>query len=145
MELISSEEEALVRTSQSSLRVLFPILSTMFETCCSVSTVSSSWTYSVKWLNDLSEPVDPAAEDMTDSMALPSIAPTTSTPSTSRTASTTWSAVAHAVSLSVPSGMVTWATMVLLDIEGIMLMPMLNTPTTENANRPTATSRGKAL
>ena len=117
----------------------------MFETCCSVSTVSSSWTYSVKWLNDLSEPVDPAADDMTDSIALPSMAPTTSTPSISRTASTTWSAVAHAVSLSVPSGMVTWATMVLLDIEGIMLMPMPSTLATENASRPTATNRGRAL
>ena len=55
------------------------------------------------------------------------------------------SAVLTDVSLSVPSGIVMDAMMVLLDMDGIMLMPMLSTPATENTSRPRATMMGRAL
>ena len=145
IELMDDEDEALVTTSASILRVAFSIFSTTFSTWASVVTVSSSCTYTVKVLKVASLPAEPAALERMESVELPSMAPTSSTPSTDRMASTTWSARSMASSFSVPSGMVTVEAMVLLVMEGMRFTPMENTPATEKASSPRATRMGRAL
>ena len=73
------------------------------------------------------------------------MAPTNSTPSMPMAMSMTLSAVAYAVSLSVPSGMFTVTCAVFDVIVGTMVMPMFTTPTTATPSNATETTSGMAL
>ena len=93
-----------------------------------------------------SAPVSAAAEETTDTVAVPSMAATVPTPSTESARSMIWSAHGEGFRPSpVSSGSVTAKETVLEAMDGIMEMPMFTTPTTAATRSPTATASGSTL